>query len=236
VNVLGVVTARGGSKGLPRKNVRMLAGKPMLAWTAEAARGSRLQRVVCSSEDAEILEVARQWGLDVPFVRPDELAADTTPTVDVVLHLLSWLDEREGYRPDAVMLLQPTSPLRRAQDIDAALDLFEQGGTEYLVSVCRVPHSYSPSSALRMDADGYVHAPEPIDERTQRRQLKPTYYARNGAIYLVARSALQRDRSFHGARTRAYEMPWADSVDVDEAFDLEMCEWLLGRRAGTGPS
>ncbi|MEO7096710.1 MAG: acylneuraminate cytidylyltransferase family protein, partial [Polyangiales bacterium] len=135
MRVLGIVTARGGSKGVPRKNIRMLGGKPLIAWTAAAARlSSRLARTVVSTEDDEIAKVAREVGLDVPVMRPVELAQDTTPSLPVVQHMVRALEDM-GDRFDAICLLQPTSPFRRASEIDGCLALLESSGADSVVSV-----------------------------------------------------------------------------------------------------
>lgn len=235
IRVLGIIPARGGSKGIPRKNIIPLAGKPLIAWSIEAARQSCLERVVLSSDDAEIIAVARETGgVEVPFVRPPELATDTAAGIDVVLHAVEWLQHHEGYHPDAVMLLQPTSPLRRAEHINAAVAQFVAQGADSLVSVVAAPHSMIPESLMRLNAAGWLEPVVPFDERRLSRQQKPRYYARNGAaIYLVQTALLLERRTLYGERLAAYTMRREDSIDIDDAFDVQLCEWLLTqRRAG----
>ena len=152
-----MIPARGGSKGIPRKNLALLAGRPLLAYTADAARGSRrLSRVVISTEDEEIAGIARQLGVDVPFLRPAHLAADETPMLDVLTDLVASLERTERYRPDVLVLLQPTSPFRRAGHIDAAIDLLTSTGADSVVTVVPVPHQFTPSSLMRLEGNRLV--------------------------------------------------------------------------------
>ena len=232
---LGIIPARGSSKGVPRKNIRMLAGKPLLAWTAEAAHASRLDRVILSSEDQEIIEVATNCSVEVPFIRPQELAEDHTPAIEVVLHAVKTLFGKEGYRPDAVMLLQPTSPLRTTHHINQALGFFEQHPeATSLVSVVRVPHNMTPESIMLLGEDGYLGAVSPWDERKNLRHLKPVYFARNGAaIYLTRTECILEKQSLYGDKILAYPMLREESIDIDELFDFEICEFLFSRRSST---
>lgn len=231
IEVLGVIPARGGSKRLPGKNLSLLAGRPMLAFTCEAATTSRrLTRVVASTDDADIAGCAREHGVEVPFMRPAALADDAAPTLPVVRHLLDELLRRESYQPDVVVILQPTSPLRRAGHIDAAVDTLEATGADSVVSVVEVPHQYNPVSVLTI-ADGRL-APFLDDPRTAilRRQDKPVVYARNGAaVYAVTRGTVERGSLF-GADCRPLIMSAEDSVDVDGELDLLLAEILIRRR------
>jgi CMP-N,N'-diacetyllegionaminic acid synthase len=232
LRVMGLIPARGGSKGIAGKNLAPLNGRPLVAWTVEAARGSRLDRVVVSSDDPDIIRAATADGtVEAPFVRPPELAADETPAIDVVLHAVSWMADQGGYRPDAVMLLQPTSPLRTRRHIDEAIDTFERTGADSLVSVVRTPHAMVPESVMRVDTSGWLQPYVALDDRANLRQRKPVYYARNGAaIYLVRRDVLLQRRSLYGERIAPYVMDREESVDIDERFDLELAAWLMARR------
>jgi CMP-N,N'-diacetyllegionaminic acid synthase len=220
VQVLGLIPARGGSKGIPRKNLVPLAGKPMLLWTVEAALAAgTLARVVVSTDDEEIAATA---GCEV-LRRPAELAADETPMLDVVLHAVAELGPF-----DAVCMLQPTSPLRRAEHVDGAVRLFEETGPDGVVSVVPVPHAFLPGSLMRV-ADGRLVA---LDAAAPtRRQDKLALYARNGPAVLVVKSAGLADRGLYGGELRPYEMAPEDSVDVDGPLDLVVCKALLARRA-----
>jgi CMP-N,N'-diacetyllegionaminic acid synthase len=233
VDVLGVIPARGGSKAIPRKNLALLAGRPLLAHTADAARAStRLTRLVVSTDDEEIAGAARACGVEVPFLRPAALAQDDTPMLDVLLDLLATLAERSAYRPDVVVLLQPTSPFRRAEHIDAAIGLLVASGADSVVSVVPVPHQFTPASLLRLEGDRVI----PADSAAPlRRQDKPMLYARNGPAVVAARSeTLVGQHTLYGRDTRAVIMSRAESLDIDDAFDLEVAELLEARAAGRG--
>lgn len=228
--ILGVVPARGGSKALPRKNLAPLAGRPLIAWTAEAAANSRrITRVILSTDDEEIAEVGRRMGLEVPFMRPAHLAADDTPITPVLIDLLTTLRTRDGYVPEAVVLLQPTSPLRTAEHIDAAVNLLRQTGADTVVSVIPVPHRFTPGSLMRLDGERLVHLSDaPI---VTQRQDKPPLYARNGPAVLVVRSSVLLERgTLYGDDVRPFVMPAEDSIDIDEQADLDIAAWLLRRR------
>lgn len=227
--VLGVVPARGGSKGIPGKNLRVLAGRPLLAYTADAALASaRLSRVVLSTDDAEIADAGRRLGLDVPFMRPPVLASDESPMLPVLQHAVRTLGE-SGFRPDAVVLLQPTSPLRRAEHVDAAVAMLETTGADSVVSVVEVPHQFSPSSVMTLDGDRLrplSDAPAPT-----RRQDKVRAFARNGPAVLAVRTRTLETGSLYGEDSRALIMDARDSLDVDTAWDLELAESILSGRA-----
>ena len=235
--VLGLIPARGGSSGIPRKNIAQLAGRPLLAYTCEAALGSRcLTRVVLSTDDEEIAEVGRQCGVAVPFRRPSELARSETPTLPVVLHAVRWLSEHDGWTPDVLVLLQPTSPLRRAVHIDEALRQMADTGADSVVSVVAVPHRFSPYGVQRVEGGwlrDFWEGPVPFDRF--RRQSLPVLYAGNGPAILATRvRVLLECESLYGERVLPYMMSEEDSVDIDTSFDLRLAEWLLGaRREGT---
>ena len=220
MTTFALIPARGGSKGIPRKNVRPIAGKPLIAWTIEAARAARgIDTVVVTTEDAEIADVARSWGAEIPFLRPAELAADETPGVDPVLHAIEMLPEH-----DAVVLLQPTSPLRTAADIEGLLALVAQADAPSAVSICE-PDSH-PSWMYRLDEDGRL-APLLQIPPAARRQDLPPVYSLNGAIYYARTAWLRERRNFLGAETVGYRMPGERSVDIDGPLDWRLAELLL---------
>jgi|SRR2546422_996165 len=231
--VLGLIPARGGSTGIPRKNIALLAGRPLLAYTCEAALASRqVTRVLVSTDDEEIAAVGRAYGAEVPFHRPTELARADTPSLPVVQHAVHWLIEHDGWDPDVVVLLQPTSPLRRARHIDEALDCMAQADADTVVSVVPVPHRFSPYAVLRM-RDGYLvnFCEDPVPFDRFRRQEMPPLYARNGPAILATRTrVLFESQSFFGRRVLPYVMSDEDSVDIDARFDLGLAEWLLSQR------
>ena len=226
LRVLAVIPARGGSKGIPNKNILPLAGKPLIAWTIAAARDSAcLDRVVVSTDSEAIAAVARQSGAEAPFLRPAGLAQDDTPTTDSVAHAARWLAEHESYRPEAVMILQPTCPLRTAEDIRQALALFVAKAAESVVAVCEAKQH--PLWMKQIEADGRLTAYLPQWEAATRRQDLPRIYALNGALFLVRRDLLVERNTVYSPRTYAYVMPKERSLDIDTPWDLHVAELLL---------
>ncbi len=219
--VLALIPARGGSKGLPGKNILPVGGRPLIGWTVEAAKQSRyIDRVVLSSDDDKIIAAARACGCDVPFRRPAELATDTTPMIDVVLHALEALGEYE-----IVALLQPTSPLRTAADIDAACAMLEDDGVPACVSVS--PVEQSPYWMYRLGTDRRMTPLIDIGSQATRRQDLPEVYALNGAVYVARASWLRQHRTFVTPDTFAHVMPQERSIDIDTAADLEAFKRIL---------
>ena len=231
MRVLGVITARGGSKGIPGKNLKPLAGRPLLAWTIDAAQASGvLDRVILSTEDEAIAAAGRELGCEVPFMRPAELAEDHTPHLPVLQHAVAWLREHAAYRPDAVMILQPTSPLRQGAHIAEAVARLEATGADSVVSVSEVSAHAHPMRMLRVDADGTATlfvTGDPIRRRINRRQDLPPAWVMNGAIYLFRTTALEGpDPSLYGERSAAYPMSALHSVSIDDPAD-----WVEAERA-----
>ena len=219
--VLAIIPARGGSKGLPRKNLLPLGGLPLLAWTVRAALGAPcVVRTVVSTDDDEIAEVARQLGAEVPFRRPAELASDNSTTGDVVAHVLESL----GWKGPAV-LLQPTSPFRTASDIEAAYTLWQQSGAPGCVSICAVVES--PWLMFGMAGDGRLQRLLPEPPLGLRRQDLPSAFKLNGALYFLNGAQFMKDRCFLHPETVGYEMPPVRSLDIDTAADLAEAEELL---------
>jgi CMP-N,N'-diacetyllegionaminic acid synthase len=224
--ILALVPARGGSKGVPGKNIRPLAGKPLIDWSIEAAMASRyVTRTLVSTDDPEIADVARRCGADTPFLRPVELALDNTPQLAVAEHALDWLQSHEhGYTPDYLLLLQPTSPLRSSADIDAAIEIARGRHADSVVSVCEAhPH---PRLCCRLSETGvltrYLKSEAPPDCR----QDLPPAYALNGAIYLVTPARLRAERSFLTLDAQAYIMPPERSLDIDTVWDFRLAEMI----------
>jgi CMP-N,N'-diacetyllegionaminic acid synthase len=222
VSILGVVTARGGSKGIPRKNLADLGGRPLLAWTAEAALASRIDRVVLSTDDEEIADVGRRLGLEVPVLRPAELAGDGALSIDVVLHMLAAVAD-PGI--DAVMLLQPTAPLRTTADIDGVIELFERERPDSVISV--VPVDGHHPARMKFIEDGWLVDPPYVEayENQPRQELRPVYL-KNGAVYLTRRAVIEA-RSFKGERCLAWVMPHERSVNIDGPFDLGLARAIV---------
>jgi CMP-N-acetylneuraminic acid synthetase len=235
VKVLGVITARGGSKGLPGKNLKPLAGKPLLAYTVEAAQDSgAFDRLILSTDSDDIAAASRALGCDVPFQRPAELARDETPHLPVLRHAIQWLDERQQYRPDAVMILQPTSPLRQPLHIRESIALLDRSGADSVVSVSEVPAHYNPMRTLRVDDRGMASlfvSGQPVRRRINRRQDMPAAWTMNGAIYLFRTPVLlAAEPSLYGERTAAYVMSPGDGISIDSLDDWADAERMLELR------
>ena len=227
-SVIAVIPARGGSKGLPGKNIREIAGKPLIAWTIEEAKRSRyIDRLVLSSDDPEIIGVARNWGCDVPFIRQAELAMDDTPGVAPLLHALACISEKYDY----ALLLQPTSPLRLAADIDGCLERCTKRSAPACVTVTEP--AKSPYWMYQLDAGDRLVPLMDKGYTSQRRQDLPTVYVLNGAVYAVKAGWVEQHRTFLTPETVAYVMPHERSIDVDSEQDLTICELLLTRRGET---
>jgi CMP-N-acetylneuraminic acid synthetase len=227
LTVLGIVPARGGSKGIPRKNLAPVAGRPLLAYTATAAlAATRLSRIVLSTDDAEIAAVGRACGLAVPFMRPPHLAGDDVQTIDVLQDVVSTL-EADGHHFDAVFTLQPTNPLRRADDIDGAIELLERTGADSVISFVDVGERH-PARMKVVGPDGRVHDP-PFGEAVecQRRQALPPLYLREGSVYLTRRDVLMREHSLKGRDCRAWIVPRERACNIDDRFDLFLAEQML---------
>ncbi len=228
MQVLAIIPARGGSKGVPRKNIRAVAGKPLIAWTIEAARAAKsIGRIVVSTDDEEIALVARQWSAEV-IMRPADLASDTAATLPVLQHVVVSL-AAESYRPDAVVTLQPTSPLRTAKHIEQALAQFSNDASaDSLVSCVRVPHIFHPKSVMRIAPDGYLQSY--LDQmQPHQRQAKDEVWARNGAAIYITRTERLADYVF-GGRLLPYPMPLEDSLDIDDEADLLVADRMLRNR------
>jgi CMP-N-acetylneuraminic acid synthetase len=232
--VLGLIPARGGSKGVPRKNVRLLAGRPLLEYTADAARAARrLSEVVLSTEDDEIARIGRACGLDAPFLRPPELARDETPMLPVVVHALQWLEEH-GRRFDAVCLLQPTNPFRRPEDIDACIAMLEESNADAVVTVLPVPPQYNPHWVYFRCEDGGIRLSTGEAAPIGRRQDLPPAYHREGSVYVVRRDVVLGQGSLYGRSLVGLEIDPSRSVNIDSPEDWARAEQLLRGEATAG--
>jgi CMP-N,N'-diacetyllegionaminic acid synthase len=226
---LGIIPARGGSKAIPRKNLALLANKPLIAWTVEVANESdSLDRLVVSTDDQEIAEAGKKLGAEVPFLRPTELATDSATSMDVILHAIRWFDENESYRPDYVLLLQPTSPLRTVTDIRKSIELLLAKHGDSVVSVCET-HQH-PLWMKCMNEEGRLVDLNPQSRTPTRRQDLSPVFALNGAIYLALRAFLLSERTFISDRTYAYVMPENRSLDVDTPWELHLADLILRDR------
>ena len=231
--ILGVVTARAGSKGIPGKNTRLLAGKPLIAYTVEAAVASRaFDRIVVSTDDERAAAIARELGGEVPFMRPAELCADETPHLPVMQHALAWLRDHEQYSPEWVMILLPTSPLRQPGHIRAAVDLALSSGADSVIGVDELPSHFNPMRVVTLDEGGWARlfvGGRAVKERPGRRQDMPPAWVMNGAIYLFKTACLfdPVEPSLYGDKVAAMVMPPPYGLNLDDPEDWERAERLM---------
>lgn len=226
MKILGIIPARGGSKGLKRKNILPLGEKPLLQYTCESAKNSKLlTKVILSSEDEEIIEIAKGLGLEVPFKRPDNLAQDTTTSLEVVKHALQYFKEK-GESFDAVCLLQPTTPFRESELIDKAIQKFISDSPDSLVSVREVPHEYNPHWIFE-EKEGSLSIATGEKEIITRRQELPKAYFRDGAIYLTKTSMILDQNSLYGKNIGFIDTTDSPYVNIDTPSDWEKAESIL---------
>ncbi|MGE5396105.1 MAG: cytidylyltransferase domain-containing protein [Chitinophagales bacterium] len=219
--VLAIIPARGGSKTLPRKNLKILAGKPLIAWTIEEAhKSSYLDRVILSSEDEEIIEVAREWDCEVPFIRPLELAGDETPGIEPILHAIVAIKEKYDY----LAVLQPTSPLRTVFDIDECIRFCIKSEASTCASVSQV--NKHPFWMFTLDEKQYLSPLMAKGRPIDRRQDLPPVFVLNGAIYVARTNYLLETKSLVTEETLGYIMPLERSWDIDNELDLRICTLL----------
>lgn len=228
--ILAIIPARGGSKGLPGKNIRELCGKPLIAWSIEQAKDcDDIHRTVVSTDDDQISKLANKYGAEVPFMRPVELATDTVSTIDVILHILGWFEKYENYRPEYILLLQPTSPLRSGKDIDGAMRVLMAKNARAVVSVCESDHH--PCWSNTLPENGSMKNFLRLEILNRRRQDLPVFYRLNGAIYLAEVDYLQKYNGFFGPDTFAYRMPRERSIDIDSAMDFKLASLLMAEQS-----
>ena len=228
MNVLGVIPARGGSKGIPMKNLAPLCGRPLLAYTADAVKESKkLTRTIVSTDDERVADCARSLGLEVPFIRPSSLAVDDTPMLPVLQHAIAKM-RAGGFDADMVVLLQPTSPLRRGEHIDAAVVWLQRVRGDSVVSVVAVPHQFNPTSVMR--AEEGLLKPFLDGPSVTRRQDKPQLFARNGPAVLAVHTRVIEGGSLYGDESWPLLMTPEDSLDIDTPWDLRLAESIIAAR------
>lgn len=228
LDILGIIPARGGSKGLPRKNIKHLCGKPLIAYTIEAAKESKLtDRVIVSTDDEEIAYISKKYGAEIPYLRPKELSSDSSPTIDAILHMIDYLEKSEGYRPDYILLLQCTSPLRDSKSIDESINRLITSEFDALVSVCEA--EVNPYWANVFDGDKLKHFIEE-GKKINRRQDLPKVYRLNGAIYLIKTEVLKAYRTFEPDSLTGYIMDEYSSIDIDTELDFKIAELIIKNR------
>lgn len=230
-SVIAIITARGGSKGLPGKNTMVVGEKPLIAWTIEAAQNTQLvDRLILSSDDNEIISIANQFSCESPFKRPDELATDEASIYDVIIHALDAIEE--SY--DFVVLLQPTSPLRTAEDIDECIKLCHQSNTPSCVAMCETPKS--PHWMYQLDNTKRITPILDGKSQNSRRQDLPAAYVVNGAVYVARTDWFRENKTFIDAETCAYIMPYERSIDIDSAWDMKLLQFIIENDNSSAPN
>ncbi len=230
MKILGVITARGGSKGIPGKNIKPILGKPLIAYTIEAAKSSRfLTRCIVSTDDAAIAAVARKHGADVSFMRPTELAQDKSTSIEVMQHALKWFKENLGEEYDYAVILQPTSPLRTGEDIDASIRLAEEKKADSVMSMVEL-QDFAAKKIKKIQDGLIVPYFENEGSAPSRRQDLTPAYRRNCAIYLTKTECIMRGDLF-GTVSVPYIMPEERSVDINKPVDFELAEFWLKRNS-----
>ncbi len=224
---IAIIPARGKSKGIPRKNIKFLGGKPLIAWTIDAALKSQsIKRVIVSTEDEEIADIAKKYGAEVPFLRPIELSEDDTPTLPVLQDLISKINIRNV---DNIITLQPTSPFRTTEHLNEAINIFESNiSADSLVSCIEVPHNFTPGSIMKLSDEGFLqnYYENSFETQNFRRQDKPIFYARNGAaIYITKINMLQK--AIVCGNIIPYFMDRFSSIDIDNDDDFIFAEYLI---------
>lgn len=226
-NLLAIIPARSGSKGIPRKNIKSLKGKPLIAHSiASACHSTHLDRCMLSTDDEEIATIAREYNAEVPFRRPEQLALDETPSIEVVRNLLDRLQNEQQYEPDYIMMLQPTSPLRTSEDIDRAIEkLLSDEESASLLSVKSVEEH--PDWMYHIQQNQLIPYHKQPEEAADRRQDLDTLYYPNGAIYLCRTKDLREEHTLTPDPILPYVMPPERSVDIDDEFDWKLTEFLM---------
>jgi len=226
--MLAIIPARGGSKGVPGKNIKPLRNKPLIAYTIEAAQVAKsIDRAILSTDDEEIADVAQKFGVEIPFIRPAELAKDTSLAIDNYIYTVDRLNAESSKHYNDFIVLQPTSPFRTATDIDNAVELFRKKNADSVISVCEASHP--PMCAKKIDSSCALKDYFNINIGNKNRQeLEPSFMP-NGAIFILKLSLLKSHYSYYSDKTYAYVMPSERSVDIDTFFDFEFAEFLMSR-------
>jgi len=229
MRIVGIIPARSGSKAVPRKNVRLLGGKPLLSYTIEAALKSKINRTIVSTDDRKIAAIAKRYGAEVPFLRPKRLAMDTASSLSVLLHALEYLEKNEQYHPDILAFLQPTSPFRTHKHINAALKLLLASDVDSVVSVCEA--EFHPYYMYWIKEDGNLIECVKIKDKPLRRQDLPRLYRLNDAIIISRRKYFNKVKKnspcFNPASMKGLVMDRVSSIDINDKFDFLLVEFII---------
>ena len=225
MKILALIPARGGSKGIPRKNIKELQGKPLITYSIETGLACPLiDQVVVSTEDREIAAISKAAGAEVPFLRPQELARDQSPTIDLVVHALLFFKEK-NINYDAICLLQPTVPFRNEVDLIAVIEKFINSDADSLITVRKVPHIYNPHWIYEQDPEsGFLKTTISDQLRIKRRQDLPQAYHRDGSVYLTKSEVVLKQRSLYGQKIIHHEMSASPNINIDTMNDWQQAE------------
>lgn len=234
MEILAIIPARGGSKTIPKKNIKPLLGRPLIGYTFDSAKKSKLiTRIILTTDDEEIGNLGRKNSVEVPFLRPKELAEDTTPTLPVLIHAINFLKNKENYYPDYIILLQPTVPLRTENHIDEALKILIKSKKDSIVSVTEIPSHFNPQWQLDIQDNKlvfFLNKEKSLGKIITRKQDLPKTYYRNGAIYAFPTKTLMEKNSLYGDECVPYIMPEESSVNIDTLKEFLIAELILKNR------
>lgn len=220
--ITALITARGGSKGIPKKNITMLCGKPLIQWTVESAMNSGyIDKIFLSTDNDEIINSVKKFPVEVPFKRPKSLSSDKATSTDVILHFIEWM-KKSGNEYDVLLLLQPTSPFRKSEHIDSAIKKFI-ASKEALSLISVTENVKSPYLSRKINSNGYIENLFNVKSEKRRQDIPVTYYI-NGAIYLISIKNFEKYKTFQTLKTLSYIMPYYSSIDIDEPMDLKIAE------------
>lgn len=227
LKVLGIIPARGGSKGVPRKNIKVLGDKPLISYTIEIAKAApSISTLIVSTDDNEIAKVARKYGAEIPFLRPEELSTDTTPMVSVLKHVISFYAQKEEIF-DAICLLQPTTPFRTVEDIENCVDIMTKTNADTVITTVRVPDVFNPYWVYTQK--GETLSLSVAGETKPRRQDLPLAFGRAGSVYLMKPDNVMKNNSLYGNKIMGYEIPHERNINIDTLSDWEKAECFLKR-------
>ncbi len=229
--VMVIIPARGGSKGIPEKNIVSLGGKPLISYTIETAKQSKyINRIIVSTDDEKIADVSRRYGAEVPFMRPEDMARDESPVVPVLHHAVQWLEGNQGYRADILLMFQPTSPFIKVQQVDDAIKLLlSNPDADAVTTVIELPHVFHPYNIREIEDDGSVEFFMPVEhDRYSTRQTKPKFYA-FGNFYVFRHDTLAKQKSLYGKKCLPLIIDSLTAFDINYPADLAIAECILNK-------
>lgn len=230
MSTVAFIFARGGSKGLPGKNIKIFSGKPLIAWSIEQAKKlSSIDRVIVSTDCSEIARVAKEYGAEVPFLRPDNISEDDSPEWMAWRHALSFLLEKEGKMPDIMLSIPTTAPLRRVVDIEKCLNLYKKGGVDVVITTTDA-HRSPYFNMVKKSTDGNVELVIKPKDKLYRRQDAPIVYDMTTIAYVMNPEFIMHNESIFDGRTKAVNVPLETSIDIDNMYDFKMAEFFLDNR------